>query len=87
MRIEKKDVPFFENVPDENLVSYIQKKRVSKGKVLELGCGPGRNAIYLANEGFDVTAVDLSIEGINWAKERALAKGVEINLFVIQFSI
>ncbi len=32
MRIEKKDVPFFENVPDENLVSYIQKKRVSKGK-------------------------------------------------------
>ena len=74
----EKDVPFFENVPDENLVSYIQKKRVSKGKVLELGCGPGRNAIYLANEGFDVTAVDLSIEGISWAKERALAKGVEI---------
>ena len=38
----------------------------------------GRNAIYLANEGFDVTAVDLSIEGIKWAKERALAKGIEI---------
>ncbi|KAA0761759.1 class I SAM-dependent methyltransferase [Bacillus sp. SH5-2] len=75
----EKNVPFFENVPDENLVSYIQKKRVSKGKVLELGCGPGRNAIYLANEGFDVTAVDLSIEGINWAKERALAKGIEIH--------
>lgn len=74
----EKDVPFFENVPDENLVSYINKKWVLKGKVLELGCGPGRNAIYLANEGFDVTAVDLSIEGINWAKERTLAKGVEI---------
>ena len=39
----------------------------------------GRNAIYLATQGFDVTAVDLSVEGINWAKERALAKGVEIH--------
>ncbi|MBF7153943.1 class I SAM-dependent methyltransferase [Bacillus albus] len=75
----EKDVPFFENVPDENLVSYIETGWVSKGKVLELGCGPGRNAIYLANEGFEVTAVDLSIEGINWAKERALAKGIEID--------
>lgn len=67
----------FENVPDENLVSYIQKagfKRKSTGTWM----WSGRNAIYLANEGFDVTAVDLSIEGINWAKERALAKGVEI---------
>ncbi|PIE93700.1 SAM-dependent methyltransferase [Bacillus fungorum] len=80
----KKDVPFFENVPDENLVSYIQKKRVSKGKVLELGCGPGRNAIYLANEGFDVTAVDVSIEGINWAKERALAKGICDSIFNLE---
>ena len=73
----EKDVPFFENVPDENLVSYIQKagfKRKSTGTWM----WSGRNAIYLANEGFDVTAVDLSIEGISWAKERALAKGVEI---------
>lgn len=75
----EKNVPFFENVPDENLVSYIQKESVSKGKVLELGCGPGRNAIYLAIEGFDVTAVDLSIEGINWVKERTLEKGIEIH--------
>ncbi len=44
----EKDVPFFENVPDENLVSYIETEWVSKGKVLELGCGPGRNAIYPA---------------------------------------
>ena len=39
MRIEKR-CSVFENVPDENLVSYINKNWVSKGKVLELGCGP-----------------------------------------------
>ncbi|OSX98777.1 class I SAM-dependent methyltransferase [Bacillus cereus] len=36
-------------------------------------------SLYLATEGFDVTAVDLSIEGINWAKERALEKGIEFH--------
>nr|NIR31896.1 class I SAM-dependent methyltransferase [Gammaproteobacteria bacterium]NIR88805.1 class I SAM-dependent methyltransferase [Gammaproteobacteria bacterium]NIU06418.1 class I SAM-dependent methyltransferase [Gammaproteobacteria bacterium]NIV53310.1 methyltransferase domain-containing protein [Gammaproteobacteria bacterium]NIX87691.1 methyltransferase domain-containing protein [Gammaproteobacteria bacterium] len=29
-------------------------------RVLELGCGYGRDAVYLANQGFDVTAVDFS---------------------------
>ena len=76
MRIEKR-CSVFENVPDENLVSYIQKSGFQKEKYWNLDV-VRRNAIYLANEGFDVTAVDLSIEGINWAKERALAKGVEI---------
>ena len=70
----EKDVPFFANVPDENLVSYIQTEWISKEKVLELGCGPGRNAIYLAKQGFDVTAVDLSIEGINWAEREGIGK-------------
>lgn len=51
---------------------------ISKEKVLELGCGPGRNAVYLATQGFDVTAVDLSLEGINWGKERAQEQGVDI---------
>ncbi|KPU52677.1 class I SAM-dependent methyltransferase [Bacillus wiedmannii] len=83
----EKDVPFFANVPDENLVSYIETGWVSKGKVLELGCGPGRNAIYLAIEGFDVTAVDLSIEGINWAKDRANEKGIGIGIQFICDSI
>ncbi|KEK22409.1 class I SAM-dependent methyltransferase [Bacillus gaemokensis] len=77
-RDREKDVPFFENVPDENLVSYVNKELISGGKVLELGCGPGRNAIYLAKQGFDVTAIDLSQEGINWGKERAIEQDVKI---------
>ncbi len=32
----EKDVPFFENVPDENLVSYIQKNGFQKGKYWNL---------------------------------------------------
>src|SRR5690606_32757256 len=41
------------------------------GRALELGCGPGRNALYLAAHGFDVDAVDLSPTALAWARERA----------------
>jgi SAM-dependent methyltransferase len=48
------------------------------GKVLCLADGEGRNSVYLAKQGFLVTAVDLADEGL--AKGRALAKqaGVEV---------
>nr|WP_227495905.1 class I SAM-dependent methyltransferase [Bacillus mycoides] len=74
-----KEIPFFTNKPDENLVSYFEKKLFNPGKVLELGCGPGRNAIYFAENGCLVDAVDLSQESIQWATERAKEKNVNVN--------
>lgn len=73
-----KGVPFFVDLPDENLVSYLESGRVQPGKMLELGCGPGRNAIYAAEKGCKVDAIDLSKEAINWAKERAERKNVNV---------
>ncbi len=35
-----------------------------------MGCGPGRNAHYLRRVGFEVDAIDLSLEAIEWARER-----------------
>ena len=75
----EKDIPFFRNEgPDENLVSYF-KEGFKPLKVLEIGCGPGRNAIYMASQGCKVDAIDLSENAINWAAERALEKDVTIN--------
>ncbi|ARI77960.1 class I SAM-dependent methyltransferase [Halobacillus mangrovi] len=70
--------PFFENAPDENLVAYLDEGLISKGKVLELGCGPGRNAVYLAEKGWEVDAVDLSETSLEWAKERAQEKKLNV---------
>ncbi|MDR4904773.1 class I SAM-dependent methyltransferase [Bacillus mycoides] len=75
----EKGVPFFTNKPDENLVNYFEKKLLNPGKVLELGCGPGRNAIYFAEKGCLVDAVDLSQESIQWATERAKEKNLHVN--------
>lgn len=73
-------VPFFVNAPDENLVQYFKNNLIIPGgRVLELGCGPGRNAIYFAKQGYDVDAVDLSNEALQWGNERSKEQGVSIN--------
>ncbi|MBB5937780.1 class I SAM-dependent methyltransferase [Streptomyces zagrosensis] len=71
-------VPFFAATPDENLVSYLDRGLIAPGRALDVGCGPGRNALYLASLGFDVDAVDLSPGAIGWAGERARDVGADI---------
>ncbi|WP_406864936.1 class I SAM-dependent methyltransferase [Streptomyces sp. HUAS MG47] len=74
-----KPVPFFVAKPDESLVSYVERGLVPPGgRVLDLGCGPGRNALHLASLGFRVDAVDLSRGALDWAAERAREAGAEI---------
>ncbi|MER2120096.1 MAG: class I SAM-dependent methyltransferase [Solibacillus sp.] len=75
---KEKNIPFFCDRADEHLVKYIEKETIRPGKVLEIGCGNGRNAIYLAQKGYTVTAVDLSQQAIEWAKEQAEVHNVNI---------
>src|SRR3954452_19402116 len=53
-------IPFFVAKPDESLASYVARGLLTGVRPLDLGCGPGRNALYLESSGFDVDAVDLS---------------------------
>ncbi|MEV1204215.1 class I SAM-dependent methyltransferase, partial [Microbispora rosea] len=50
------------------------------GRALELGCGTGTNAIYLARHGWEVVAVDLVDRAIEQARERAVAAGAAVRL-------
>ena len=52
------------------------------GKALDLACGAGRHAIFLADRGFQVTAVDNSRVGIEIAKQRAAEKKLKIDFRV-----
>ena len=64
-----------------NAVNYIQS-----GKVLDLGCGQGRNALYLNLLGFDVTALDHnqeSIDFLNYMIEKEGAKNIKTELYDI----
>ncbi|MFI0906638.1 class I SAM-dependent methyltransferase [Streptomyces sioyaensis] len=73
-----KPVPFFVAKPDENLVSCLDRGLLTPGRALDLGCGPGRNALHLAAAGFEVDAVDLSPAAIAWAQDRAAETKAEV---------
>ncbi|MFF5976769.1 class I SAM-dependent methyltransferase [Streptomyces sp. NPDC012769] len=72
-------VPFFVPKPDENLVGHLDQGLIpTAGRALDLGCGPGRNALHLAARGFRVDAVDLSTGALTWARERADEAGLDV---------
>jgi len=74
-----KEIPFFKiKGPDENLVEYFENG-LNPTRVLEIGCGPARNAIYMAQKGCKVDALDISQNAIDWARERAKEDGADIN--------
>jgi SAM-dependent methyltransferase len=75
----EKPCPFFVEWPDENLVTWVRDGLLAPGRVLELGCGNGRNAVYLAGLGCRVDAVDFSARALEWARERAEAASVAVD--------
>lgn len=64
--------------PDPLLIAAVRGLR--PGNALDLGCGPGRNAIWLAQHGYQVTGVDNSAVGLRQAQERAGKAGVTLQL-------
>jgi tellurite methyltransferase len=48
------------------------------GRVLDLGCGEGRDSVYFASQGFEVTALDLSSDGLK--KGQRLADERKVNV-------
>ncbi len=50
------------------------------GRALDLACGAGRNAVWLAQKGWAVTACDISLEGLRKARALARDHGVRLDL-------
>jgi ubiquinone/menaquinone biosynthesis C-methylase UbiE len=50
--------------------------KLVKGRVLDVGCGAGRVALYLQERGFDVTGLDISPLALKVCRERGLKKTV-----------
>ena len=55
---------------------------LNPGRALDLACGAGRHAIWLAERGWRVTAVDYSAVAIDIVRERAQANNVSIDCHV-----
>ena len=55
---------------------------LSPGKALDLASGAGRNALWLAEQGWDVTAVDGAETAIDILRSRAIELGAQVNAVV-----
>lgn len=75
-----KDITAFSKTPTTDVVEFYHW--IAPGStVLDVGCGEGRNAIFLAGLGHHVQAFDLSEAGIEKAKFLAAEKGVEVQFW------
>lgn len=66
-------------VLDPDLDSALERYRLSSGSAIDIGTGPGTQAIALAERGFRVTGTDLSQAAVDKATEKARAKGLTID--------
>ena len=66
-------------------VFYLCQNWKDKGykSVLDVGCGFGRNAIYFAKNGLDVSGFDLSSHSVKITQEKAAAQNVKLGKFVV----
>ena len=63
--------------PHKLLIELTEK--LPAGNALDLACGTGRHAIFLAEKRWNVTAIDNSRVGIEIARQRAKEKGVQVD--------
>lgn len=60
------------------LVRRLGQFPIPRGRAVELGCGTGTNAVWLAQQGFDVTAIDMAPTAIAQAEAKAKAAAVAV---------
>jgi ubiquinone/menaquinone biosynthesis C-methylase UbiE len=68
--------------PQPAFVQLVHAGELTKGLVLDIGCGTGENALFLAENGFSVVGVDLSSRAISAAEEKAIGRGLKVDFRV-----
>ena len=79
---QNKSVPWDVGEPEPYLVKFIGKRNLKPCSAIDLGCGTGNEAIFLAKKGFKVTGVDISELAIQEARKRAENAAVKVDFIV-----
>ena len=84
-RYEANDTPWDIGQPDFNLMQIVTGTPIKPCKALDIGCGTGDNAIWLAQQGFDVIGIDTSELAIRKAEEKARQSNANCHFFLGNF--
>jgi len=79
------DLPWDTGDVDPHLVELTAEGIITPCRVLDVGCGTGTNARWLAERGFEVHGVDLSPRAIEMAKAKCDAAGLRIPFTALDF--
>lgn len=84
MEYAKRGIPSsFRGAPSGSVVAFcdfLAANGVTRGTALDLGCGMGRNSLYLVSRGYLVHSVDFVAENIDQLRKAAMELGVDGNL-------
>ncbi|MDQ6954465.1 MAG: nitroreductase family protein [Mariprofundaceae bacterium] len=75
-------LPWFYAELDDDIQQSLDTLHLTSGSALDLGCGPGTQALSLAKRGFVVTASDVSWTAIESARKLAVAEQADITFHV-----
>ncbi len=75
-------LPWFHRVLDADFGQALEQFSITRGDVLDIGCGPGTQAVALAKQGFAVTGSDVSYSAVESARQLANAENVSIDFYI-----
>jgi len=81
-KYEKRETPWNSSGPCSDLVRILDEGWIRPCPTVDIGCGTGSDALFLAGRGFDVTAADVSPLAVDEARRRASALGLSIRFLV-----
>lgn len=73
--------------PNRFFADVVEGLEVAPGRAIDLACGEGRNAVWLAERGWTVTAVDFSAVGIERGRRGATTRGVSVDWVVADLAV
>lgn len=80
--IPPENIPWNLRKPPALLVDAVESGKIKPCRAVDLGCGAGNYAIWMAKQGFEMTAIDFSREAIKLAEELAARESVSCNFVV-----
>jgi len=69
-------LPWNAGGPDSDLVRLVQAGKIPVGQALDIGTGPGHDAVFLIQHGFNVIGIDISPTAVVLARENASHAGL-----------
>jgi len=70
------DLPWDTGRPSSELQRVVRQNALQPCRALEIGCGTGTNSVWLAQQGFEVTGIDLAPLAVEQAEKRARSAGI-----------